>query len=85
MRAIAPHIAALSLIMLVAACAHNQRQSVTEAAREACEAEHVAAGAEMDACVVRTSESLQAAREYRADAPRQRPPGSTQRGGAPRS
>lgn len=52
----------------LSACAHEQQESVGDAARAACAERQIAAGPAMDQCVADTSDTIREARE-RQDAP----------------
>jgi hypothetical protein len=57
---------AAALAVLTLGCARQHAESIPEAARSACESEHVAA-ADMDACIAQMSDTIEAARAYRPE------------------
>jgi hypothetical protein len=49
------------------ACASKREQSISEAAREACQAQQLPEGAQMDACIIQMEETIRAARVYKRE------------------
>ena len=70
-------LACVAAAAALAACVHDERPSVTEAARSACVAEH-SPDEQMGACVRRMSENIEAARAYQPTPPHRPRPAATQ-------
>jgi outer membrane murein-binding lipoprotein Lpp len=62
---------AASAFVLLSGCASQgeELQSIDEAAQAACEAEHVAPGPAMNACIDQMRENIRAARAYSSEPP----------------
>lgn len=70
-------LACAAALAALSACAHDERPSVTEAARSACVAEHTPDD-QMGACVRRMAENIEAARAYQPPPPHRPRPAATQ-------
>ncbi|HVZ98774.1 MAG TPA: hypothetical protein VG841_00515 [Caulobacterales bacterium] len=62
----------------LAGCASNSGQSVEEAARQACEAQHFQTSAELAECIDQTTANIQAARDLGTKPPERPGPGGGQ-------